>query len=238
MSRILLVASFVFFAALCPCSAQHDSPASLAWANKQANRIDSILTNAIMGQDHLNILLKLSQVYTLFDAVTISGMYCAPLRAAAQAGRNEADIVNFRLEKDLNTVIIRATLARSFAEKMRMAVGTCAPAVDGRPEEEVFMPSKVIHDDAEIVMLDLTDGLAVGDAHILSQKLEHAIRVLFDIEHLASTLDSCTGVLASAQRAVTHCEAALAAQNSKQVDTAVQAAIQEVKYILAYQGCE
>ena len=211
--------------------AQTDTPETLQWVEAQAGKIDSLLGNAIASHEHVNLMMRLTDAYLLFDAVALAAVYCPEIREAAHQGHKLTDVVNYRLEKDLNNSVLRATLARAQAEKMRLSANKCrsesAPGAAGLS----FSPADVLRAEAVQVDLLLSDGLAVGDFHVLSQKLEQSIRILHEVEHLAASFDSCSQPADAAARAILACEAALGARNWTQVHQAVKTALLEVKTI-------
>lgn len=222
----------LFLSAAAPTEAQSDAPATLLWVEAQAGKIDTLLGGAIRGQEQVTIIRRLLSAYLLFDAVALAAPYCPDVQRAAHEGRHQCDVLNYRLEKDLNSNLLRATLARLEAEKMRLAASRCRTIADTSTTIPTGLsPADIIREDAHIVELDLSDGLASADFHILAQKLEHAMRVLHDMEHLAYTLNDCQQVLDLTQNALRHCEAALAARNWVEIKTAVNAAKTAMKNI-------
>lgn len=231
---VLLFVWGAFFAANDNACAQSDATATLEWVKRQSIRLDSMLEHARVGGDHLNMVLKLSQAYPVFDAVATTALYCPEIRDAAQQGRNEADIINFRLEKDLNSIIIRVSLARQFAIRMKHAADLCGRSDTGA----LFIaPMEAVYAAAADAMLELSDGQAVQDMHILAQKLEHTIRILFEIEHLASTMEMCSHISGMAREAIANCERAVSAQNTKETTAAVNAALQGIRRIKEAAPC-
>lgn len=231
MKKVLvLLGLFVFVFSSPAARGQSDSDATLHWVEKQAERIDTLLENAVLSHEHVDLIFKMTDAFLLFDAVGLAGVYCPEIREAAQAGRNYTDVVNYRLEKDLNSSVVRATYALIQAEKMRVAAQKCRSAAPEAPAP-AFSPVDVLREEAHIAELILSDGLAVDDFHLLSQKLEQAIRVLHDVEHLASTFQRCSGPAESAAQAILYCEAALAAHNWTELKAAVNRAWDEVKTV-------
>jgi hypothetical protein len=183
-----------------------------------------------MSQNQTTILFSLMDAYVIFDAVSVVGVHCAAVREAAQAGRNQCDVINYNMGKDLNASLTRATMARMQAENMQKGAVQCKSTV--QPDvASVFLPKNVIQQDAAMVGLDLEDGLASGSIHILSQKLEHAIQILHEIQHLSLTLTDCREVYQVSQQVVRHCEQALAARNWTEVHKAVNEAKERTKII-------
>jgi hypothetical protein len=207
---------------------QYDSSQTLRWAIAQAERVDTLLNDAIATSDQMDILLRLMDSYIAFEAVAVTGLYCTEARVAAEMGRDLCDVVNYRMEKDLVSAMRRAAEARHQAQRLKVAAGLCEAA---HPDDALtsFSPNELIRTDAQLAELDLSDGLAVGDFHILAQKLEHAIRLLHDIEHVAGTLSNCTQSLRLAQSAIIQCRAALGAPNWTLVNEAVQKALKDVR---------
>ena len=114
------------------------------------------------------------------------------------------------------------------AEKMRLAAQSCLRTLPPQTAT-AFFPNEIILEDARSIELMLSDGMAVGDMHILSQKIEYAIRGLYDIRHLASTLQNCSRVAANAQSAISNCEAALSARNWTEVNRSLNKALEEIR---------
>ncbi|MBL7784085.1 MAG: hypothetical protein JNM22_22805 [Saprospiraceae bacterium] len=206
--------------------AQSDSAETLQWVENQSGRIDTLLQDALNNPDQLNMVYRLMDAYAIFDAVAMAGVYCPEIREAAQMGRNQTDVLNYRLEKDVNSGVVRAAEARLQAEKMRVAAWNCEIVAPGR-SSKTFLPSDIIRDDVTHIELILSDGLEVGDMHLLSQKIEQALRMLYDIKNMAFTLQNCTGVAEKAQSAIQHGEAALAARNWTEVTRSVQQALKD-----------
>lgn len=231
--RIFLVIFGLLTLSITKTAAQsQDGPETLQWVERQAARLDTILNSAVVSQNQTNILFSLLEAYVIFDAVSIAGVYCAPVREAAQAGRNQCDVVNYYMEKDLNTSLTRASKARIQAENMRRAALQCNSAVQS-DAPAVFLPKNVMLEDVEIIRLDLEDGLASGSIHILSQKLEHSIQLLHDIQHLSTTLNDCQEVYLTSQEVVRDCEQVLVARNWVEVKKAVNTALDRVSKIPA-----
>ncbi|MCC7467303.1 MAG: hypothetical protein IT261_13575 [Saprospiraceae bacterium] len=216
-----------------------DSPQTLEWVIQQANRVDNDLANAMRSSEPIEILIKLADCYILFDAVALAGVYCTNVRAAAETGRRQCDVINYRLEKDLNTKLKRAVEARRAALLMREAATFCLQESKQNQAraQDSFAPVDLILYDAQIVQLDLADGLASKDLHILAQKTEHAIRLLHDIAHLASSLNTCNIPETLAEKAIVHGEAALAAPNWTEVHQQINKALETVEQIKRYKDC-
>lgn len=217
-----------------------DSPQTLEWVIQQANRVDNELANAMRSSEPIEVLIKLADCYILFDAVALAGVYCTNVRAAAEAGRRQCDVINYRLEKDLNTKLRRAVEARRFAVQMREAANICLQTSkqDQARTLDSFAPVELIWHDAQMVQLDLADGLASKDLHILAQKTEHAIRLLHDIAHLAVSLNTCEKPTELSEIAILQCEAALAAPNWTEVHQQINKALDTVDQIRRYKNCK
>ena len=213
-----------------PAQAQTDSLCTLQWVEKQAGRVDNMLSSAIRSQDPVNMIFRLMDAYLIFDAVTVAGLNCPDVREAALAGRNLSDVLNYRLEKDLNTMITRSKLALNEAQRMRIAAQVC-PRADDNGSQSAFSPQDVIKQDVYIIELDLSDGLAAENFHVLSQKVEHARRTLHDIGHIAATLDDCQLVVQLSESAIAECDSILKARNWTEVKTSVNAALSVVRRI-------
>lgn len=216
-------------------SEQADSPQTLEWVERQAWRIDSMISDAMRGSEPVEIFIRLTDCFQVFDAISMAGLYCTDIRAAAEAGRNQCDVINYRLEKDLNSKLQRAVEARKQATLMKEAVNACKQKLPKTTSG--FTPNDLLKHDAHMAELDLQDGMATEDLHIMSQKLELAIRALHDVEHLARTLSNCRTPLDLAERAVLDCQAALAAPNWHEVHLFIKAALSNVKAIQQSANC-
>jgi hypothetical protein len=215
-----------------------DAPQTLAWVGRQAEQIDQILSDAMLMIDPFEIYLRLADSYVLFDAVAMAGVYCTEVRVAAESGRDLCDILHFRLEKDMNTKLQRAVDARLSANAMLVASKACA--VQDKPGEAVpkgFTPDELLKHDVLMAALDIQDGLASNDAHILSQKLEHAIRLLNDAKTLASTLENCALAFEKGEAAILYCQKALGAPNWTEVHRFANSALKAIQQIQTAPEC-
>jgi len=216
-----------------------DSRTTLQWAEAQANRIEGFLRNAMREVEAYDIVVRLTDAYQAFDAVAQADVFCATVRAAAEAGRKHSDVMNYRLGKDLNSTLQRAVDARQQALRMGQAARACQAenaAQDGTAV--TFGPNDILRYDALLAELDLTDGLAVSDMNILSQKLTHAMRLLYDVEHLALSLTNCEVPLRLVESAIKHCEDARAATNVKEAQAAVLLALTDIRAIQELASCD
>lgn len=216
-------------------SAPSDSPQTLEWVERQAWRIDSMISDAMRGSEPVEILVRLTDCFQLFDAISMAGLYCTDIRAAAEAGRNQCDVINYRLEKDLNSKLQRAVEARKQAIRMKEAVKACKQNLP-KPAN-AFTPNDLLHHEAHMAELYLLDGMATEDLHIMSQKLEWVIRTLHDVEHLARSLSDCSSPLELAERAVLDCQTALAAPNWHEVHLSLKSALSKVQEIQRTANC-
>lgn len=214
-----------------------DSPQTLEWVERQSMRIDSLLNDALLGSEPIEIFLKLTDCYLVFDAISLAGLYCTDVRAAAEAGRQYCDVINYRLEKDLNSKVQRVVGARRQAIRMKEAAKTCRQSIT-TSTGKVFTPNDLIIQEAQMAESFLLDGLASENIHIMSQKLEWAIRTLYELEHLAKTLSGCDGPLQIAESAVLNCQKALAAPNWTELNRHVNAALSAVREIQQSAKCE
>jgi hypothetical protein len=217
-----------------------DSPQTLEWVVRQANRVDTSLSNAMRSIEPIEILLKLADCYTSFDAVALAGLYCTNVRAAAEAGRRQCDVINYRLEQDLNSKLQRAVEARRQAVLMRESAQVCLREIQQKQVvvNPAFLPAALIRQDAQLAQMDLADGIASQDLHILAQKVEHAIRLMHDIGHLAASLNDCGIPERLSEQAIRHCEAALSAPNWTEVHQEIKAATAIMEKIRQQNPCE
>ena len=214
-----------------------DSPQSLRWVERQAGKIDSMLTDAMRSSESIEILVRLTDCYQLFDAVSLAGLYCTDVRIAAEAGRMQCDVINYRLEKDLNSKLQRAVEARKQATLMRAAAKECLQKLSAEQAAQPFSPVDLIRQEAYWAELDLMDGMATEDLHVLSQKVEMAIRVLYEVEHLTHSFSNCSSAGALAESAILHCQNALSAPNWLEVHRSMKLALDQVKAIQQSESC-
>ena len=212
-----------------------DSPQTLEWVERQAWRIDSMISDAMRGSEPIEILVRLTDCFQVFDAISMAGLYCTDIRAAAEAGRNQCDVINYRLEKDLNSKLQRAVEARKQAIRMKEAVKVCKQNLSKSANS--FTPNDLLKHEAHMAELYLLDGMATEDLHIMSQKLEWVIRTLHDVEHLARSLSDCSIPLELAERAVIDCQTALAAPNWHEVHLSLKSALSKVQTIQRSANC-
>lgn len=212
----------------CSLAAQKgDSPEILEWAMTEARAIDSVLDHTIRGGDQATLLLRMLDTYFSFDLVVHAGLYCTEARIAAEAGRSQTDLVNYFREKDMNSMLLRATLARESASRLLEACRVCLEQTGAPTHSEstgYFKPADIIGADALIVELDLADGLASRNIHVLTQKVEHAIRLLHDIERLAASLRDCKSAEEAAIAAAAACSRALQSSNWLDVTSSLEEA--------------
>ncbi|MDO8366929.1 MAG: hypothetical protein Q7T20_09045 [Saprospiraceae bacterium] len=215
-----------------------DSRTTLQWAEAQAIRVESLLKDAMREVEPYYIVIRLTNAYQAFDAVASADLYCIPARSAAESGRKHTDVINYRLGKDLNSVLQRTVEARQQATKMGQAARACqAENAHLANTENEFSPSDILRYDALLAELDLSDGLASASMQLLSQKLDHAIRLLHDVEHLAGSMSDCQIPLQSAEEAVLNCQQALAAPNWEAAQKLVRLAMANLKDIQQSADC-
>lgn len=211
-----------------------DSPEILKWAMTEARTIDSVLHHAMRGGDQATLLLRMLDTYFSFDLIVHAGLYCTEARVAAESGRSQTDLVNYYREKDLNNIFLRATLARESASRLMAATAVCLEQ-DGVQEQsnpaESLKPVDIIRSDAQVVELDLADGLASKNIHILTQKVEHAVRLLHDIERIAGALPGCKTVETAAVEAASACSRALQSANWLDVTSNLETALYQTNVI-------
>lgn len=211
-----------------------DSPEMLQWAMTEARTIDSVLNHAIRGGDQANLLLRMLDTYFSFDLVVHAGLYCDGARIAAEAGRSQTDLVNYLREKDMNTILSRATSARESANRLMEASAACLLAAEGQTKQgqpEALKPVDIIRADAQVLELDLADGLASRNMHVLTQKVEHAVRLLHDIERIAVSLTNCRAVENASISAAAACSRALQSANWLDLTTNLEEALRQTALI-------
>ncbi len=221
-----------------PTAPKADSPQTLQWVQRQSDRIESLLSNAMRSSEPVEIVIQLADCYQIFDVVAMAGLYCTNVRAAAEAGRRQCDVINYRLGQDLNSKLERAVEARKHAARMKAAALACQSEINAQNAETAFTPNDLLRHDAHMAELDLLDGMSTNDLHILSQKVEHAIRLLYDVEHLANSMFNCTVQRDRAEKAIEHCQDALGAPNWHEVHESVQLALSQIRAIQKADDCD
>lgn len=216
-----------------------DHNQTLTWVKRQADRIDSTLHDAIRSAEPFNLMFKLLRTHRDFDAVAQAGLYCHEARIAAEQGRFESDMLGYKREMDQNSLLLRAAEARRQALRMRIAAVSCEKQTPpSQPTDKAFTPSDVLQSDAEIIELDLSDAISTRDFHILAQKIEHALRVLRDIEILAASLNGCAAVESAAQSAIVACMAALTSDGWDAAAIHVQQALNQIPVLKNTSDCK
>ncbi len=207
-----------------------DAPETLNWVEKQGQKIESALHDAIRSSDQAYMVLQMHRAWREFDAVAQAGLYCHAARVAAERGRWVCDLLNLDRKKDLSNLVIRATEAREEAFRMQKAAEACrAEAAELSRAFKRYLPSDLLLRDVIMAELDLSDAKASGDFHILAQKLEHALRLLRDAEYLASTLDNCAEVRNACLQAMDACREALTANNWGEATGHVRRALERLQ---------
>ena len=200
LQKLLLPVVFYCLSAGVATAQNADSRETLEWVVRQSGRIDTMLSSVVRSQEPVDLLMKLWRTWEHFDAIAVMGLYCDDVRRAAELGRLESDPLSFRETTDLNALMLRATKARDQARRMRLGAEACllvsgqAPTVNNS-----FLPRDILKADAEIIIMDLNDALAARDLYIVTQKVEHAMRILRDAALLSQTLERCDGVTAAIQ---------------------------------------
>lgn len=222
LSGLLAMTLWAAVALAQPAPRAADNRETMLWVQRQADRIETTLHDAVRSQEPLNLLLKIHWAWREFDVVAQAGLYCQTAREAAEHGRSECDLLNNERKQDLNSMLIRAVEAREFALRMRRAIADCFAeseqnAAAGVNAVATFAPRDVLFRDAEIVELDLSDAKSTRDFHIIAQKIEHSLRVLRDAEQLAGSIGTCETALEATRAAMVSCREALL---SKDFDTA------------------
>ncbi|MBX2889536.1 MAG: hypothetical protein KF734_01290 [Saprospiraceae bacterium] len=207
-----------------------DSPETLEWVRRTASKIEKTLNDAINTNDWAYLLTKLMQMNEEFESVAFAGLYCHEARSAAEMGRYYCNWLNsFTEGNDLNSVIVRATEARLQARRMANAAAVCLLEQDKDTPSTSFKPSDILQSNSSVIRLDLTDGLASKDFHILAQKLEHAERVLRDTEVLSKGLLGCERVTEAALVCLEHTRNALLSREWQSVSDNIALALAQVE---------
>ncbi|HNL38220.1 MAG TPA: hypothetical protein PKL15_01425 [Saprospiraceae bacterium] len=235
-----LVAGFVFLFFAFAGTAQTpneptDSHETLRWVQSVSIKIDSSLDLATRGEGQYNLLLYLYVAWEDFTAVAHAGLYCHNARIAAERGRQICDLTQFKQEKDLMSLKIRAAEARLQAIRMREAAAACMPAAS--IASAGYQLSDVLRKDAEIVANDLQDALAVPDFHVMAQKLEQVLDILHDMEYFSERLPNCRNTREKILAATQACSNALASDSWEKAAQFARTAQQAMNDILQSEGC-
>ncbi|GAB4489180.1 MAG: hypothetical protein OHK0019_06480 [Saprospiraceae bacterium] len=235
--RIFLLIAFLAVGLKPAAAHPGDSPETLEWVKRTADKIELSLSSATKSMDWADLLIKLMQSHDEFEAVALAGLYCHEVRKAAELGRFYCNwLNNSTLDKDLNTCIIRATEARLQAIRMREAAEICLMEARQNPPDTTFILSDLLRTNAEAIEHDIADGLASEDFHILSQKLEHAERIFHNTEILSATLLDCSEVTLAAKEGSRACMDALLSKEWGNAIRHVQSASAEARKIKSRAG--
>lgn len=236
--RFVSVFAFLFFALAGAAQTPNtptDSRETLRWVQSVSVKIDSSLDLATRGEGQYNLLLYLYIAWEDFTAVAHAGLYCHNARIAAERGRQICDLTQFKEEKDLMSLKVRAAEARLQAIRMREAAAACMPAAE--KGSAGYQLSDVLRKDAEIVSNDLQDALAVADFHVMAQKLEHALDILHDMEYLSEQLPNCRNTREQVLIATQACSNALTSDSWEKAAQFARTAQQAMNNILQSEGC-
>ena len=212
-----------------------DSRELLDWARVEAHAIDSILENAIKSGETDNLLLRMLDTYFKFDLIVHAGLYCTEARIAAEKGRAESDLINFYREKDINSLLTRAVRARQAAQTLQEATEICTSQLSSEElsgnDDSLLKLINIIQSDAQLAELDINDGLASKNMHILCQKVEHAIRILHDIERTAASMSDCQSIEKASVAAAEASSRALQGRNWTEVSKMLEEALYHTREI-------
>lgn len=236
--KLLLLVLYFWIAAGTMTAQNADSRATLEWVVRQSGSIDTMLSAVVRSQEPVDLLMKLWRTWEYFDAIAIMGLYCDDARRAAELGRLESDPLTYQAGSDLNALMLRATKARDQARRMRLGAESCMLVSGQTPVANTsFLPKDILIADADIVLLDLNDALAAKDLYILTQKVEHALRILRDAELLAQTLENCTAVSDAVSETAQICILALFSGNWEESEAHLRRAIESAGRIKKTDTC-
>ncbi len=128
-----------------------DAPEMLSWVMTEARKIDSTINDALKSPDPSQLFLRMLDAYFSFEHLVYAGLYCTEARIAAEAGRAQSDLINYRRDKDWNSLVVRALESRKAALLLQEAVARCQQSAAGAPASDwSFKPTDILLDDALI----------------------------------------------------------------------------------------
>lgn len=170
---------------------QVDDLATLNWVKRQSDSIRMVLSPAIKLSDRYEIFGRMARAYDLFQAVALVAPYCSEARKSAIEGMDRtAWIHNFQLSTDQATLAMRAAQSMELAARMRHAADQCIETIEPQSAQTCLLQT-TLQTDARVARLDLEDGLASKDYHILNQKVEHAMLLLSQMQEIARNCNAC-----------------------------------------------
>jgi hypothetical protein len=207
-----------------------DNMETLLWVQDRVERIQGLLNSAVVAGDQIVLMQNMLDAYREFDAITLVGLYCRPAAIKAEQGRERCNLLDETYQTDLLSLNKRSVESIKIASQIFRDVIVCLDQM--QPDSSaLFAPNEVIHEDAAIVSLDLTDGLISNDLKIFGQKAEHAIKVLEEIILLASTLDECDQVVARASMARVYVISSMETEDWMEIRKEVQKAEEAVAFL-------
>jgi hypothetical protein len=213
MKNTLFVLFCIFFAHQVVAQTEVDDNATLRWVQRHADSIEATLTQVAKVGDRYDLLVKIAHAYELFDAVVLVSPYCNEARMAALAGKHETNLIqNLTKSTDASTLVLRATEALAQAKRMKAAASGCIE-INVPSNQKICLIEATIKNEAHFVELDLQDGLASGNFHLLGQKIDHAQVVMYQMEEVTRSCQQCTEVRWHLIRAQADTERALKAVN-------------------------
>ncbi|MCC6412405.1 MAG: hypothetical protein IT270_12140 [Saprospiraceae bacterium] len=195
-----------------------ETPERLRWTIDQAAIIEKSLRAATLSSEYNLLLRNLTNADKQFALVYNADIQCDEVRPAAERGRKWCNPFDVKAEADMNGLIERATKARLEAIRIHDAAGFCLDAVTPLSEQPDLTSAEVFASIDDIVRKDINYGLRSGDDKILTFDLEHAIRLLNDVERMASTIDGCIAYREAAQKAIQSCTAALLSSTWSEIE--------------------
>ncbi|MEZ4948367.1 MAG: hypothetical protein R2784_03095 [Saprospiraceae bacterium] len=207
-----------------------DNIETLLWVQDRVERIQALLNSAVVAGDQIVLMQNMIDAYREFDAITLIGLYCRPAAIKAEQGRERCNLLDESYQTDLLSLNKRSVESIKIASQIFRDVVSCLDQM--QPDSNVlFAPNEVIHEDAAIVLLDLSDGLASNDLKIFGQKAEHAIKVLEEIILLGSTLSDCDQVMAKASLARVYLVSSMETEDWMEINKEVEKAEQAIEFL-------
>lgn len=159
----------------------------------------------IMNQSDL--VFNMLDSYVLFDAIALSGLYCNEVRKHAIEGRHQVDVINFHLEKDMNSSILRSTSARNSARGIIESAKECLNEnLKAKKSEFGFVTlnlNDVVDDEIYLINELIDNVLQVNDIHIIAQKMDHILSTVNHLNSFTSQFKKCEFLTDKLNNAVT-----------------------------------
>jgi hypothetical protein len=223
------------FVASCAAIGQEtaDDLATLRWVQRQSDSIQQVLIPAIKLSDRFEVHSRLLRANEMFSAVALVAPYCSQARISAIEGMSKTDwINNLRNATDQGSMIMRTTEALAQARLMYAGASACIEELNPQTKQ-VCLLQNTLHTDAKFAALDLEDGIASKDFHMLTQKVEHALALIAQMQSITANCAVCDEVKTLIDTSNRQTKEILIAANWLEINQLANQAIQNLKLIAA-----